>query len=148
MYSNDSFKKENYVLDMNKILKNCSIEGSHKVTLYTDDNKNKRSSILIKNFDQKNYSKVMEIIKWDEKRRRLDFVEHLNVFFLSLLEAIITIGSEGRQVGHIQGIEIGKRDVEVGVKIGATVSILGTIGITTDGEFFIEANEIFKDRLS
>jgi len=28
---------------------------------------------------------------------------------------------------------MGKRDVEVGVKIGATASILGTIGITTDG---------------
>jgi hypothetical protein len=59
MYSNDSFKKDNYVLDMKSILKNCSIEGSHKITLYTEDRNKKRSSILIKNFDQKNYSKVM-----------------------------------------------------------------------------------------
>lgn len=63
MYSNDSFNKENYFFDMKKALKNCIIEGSHKVTLFTEDN-GKKSSILIKNFDQKNYSKVMEIIKW------------------------------------------------------------------------------------
>jgi hypothetical protein len=36
----------------------------------------------------------------------------------------------------------------VGVKIGATVSVLGTIGFTTDGQIFIKASQIFKDRLS
>jgi hypothetical protein len=74
MYSNDSFKKENYILDMKTILKKCFIEGSHKVTLYTEDKNKQRSSILIKNFDQKNYSKVMEVIRWDENRRKLDIV--------------------------------------------------------------------------
>jgi hypothetical protein len=102
MYSNDSYKKENFILDMKKILKNCQIEGSHKVTLYSEDSK--RSSILVKNFDQQNYSKVMEIIKWEESRRSLSLVEHINVFFLSVLEGLIALGSEGKQVGHIRGV--------------------------------------------
>lgn len=92
MYSNDAFQKDNYQLNIKDALKNCIIEGSTKVTLYEELNKEKKS-ILVKNFDQKNYSKVMEIIKWDEKRRSLDLVEHINSFFLSLLEALVTIGS-------------------------------------------------------
>ena len=64
MYSNDAFQKDNYQLNMKEALKNCIIEGSTKVTLYEELNKDKKS-ILVKNFDQKNYSKVMEIIKWD-----------------------------------------------------------------------------------
>lgn len=90
----------------------------------------------------------MQIIKWEEKRRSLDIIEHITAFFLSIIEALVTIGSERRQAPHIKGIQVGKRDVEVGVKIGVTATILGTIGITTEGEYFIEPNQIFKDRLS
>lgn len=36
----------------------------------------------------------------------------------------------------------------MGIKIGASISILGTIGVTTDGELFIEASNIFRDRLT
>jgi hypothetical protein len=59
MYSNDAFQKNNYQLNMKDILKSCTIEGSTRVTLYSDDRNKKRSSILIKNFDQMNYGKVM-----------------------------------------------------------------------------------------
>ena len=85
MYSNDSFSKENYHLDMKAILKRCTIEGSTKVTLYSENKQKQRSSILIKNFDQKDYSRVMEVIKWEESRRSLDLVEHVNSFCLSML---------------------------------------------------------------
>ena len=34
------------------------------------------------------------------------------------------------------------------MKIGASISVLGTVGFTVDGELFVETHEIFKDRLS
>lgn len=40
------------------------------------------------------------------------------------------------------------REVDAGIKIGATISVLGTVGITLDGMIFIEPMWIFKDRLS
>ena len=64
IYSNDAFKKENYIMNMNNVLKTCNIEGSTKITLYSDDSNKQRSTILLKNFDQKDYSRVLEILKW------------------------------------------------------------------------------------
>jgi hypothetical protein len=64
IYSNDAFKKENYILNMNNALKTCTIEGSTKITLYSEDSSKQRSSILLKNFDQKDYSRVLEILNW------------------------------------------------------------------------------------
>lgn len=58
------------------------------------------------------------------------------------------IGSEGRNGDYIRGIEIGKREVESGIKVGASISVLGTIGFTVDGEMLVEVQQIFKDRLS
>lgn len=43
---------------------------------------------------------------------------------------------------------MGSREIEAGIKIGATISILGTVGITTDGQVFIEPLAIFNDRLT
>lgn len=49
---------------MNNVLKKCTIEGSTKITLYSEDSQKQRSSILLKNFDQKDYSRVLEILNW------------------------------------------------------------------------------------
>lgn len=43
---------------------------------------------------------------------------------------------------------MGKRDVEAGLKVGASISVLGSIGFTVDGEMMVEVQQIFKDRLS
>lgn len=59
MYSNDSFSKENYAIDVNKVLRNGNVEGSTRISITEGD-----KSVLVRDFDQKNYSKVMEIIKW------------------------------------------------------------------------------------
>lgn len=80
MYSNDSFSKENYTVDVNKVLRHGKIEGSTKISI-NEGNK----SVLVRNFDQKDYSRVMEIIKWEENRRKMDLLEHLSSFFLSVL---------------------------------------------------------------
>lgn len=37
----------------------------------------------------------------------------------------------------LRGIEVGTREVEAGIKIGASLTVLGTLGITTDGILFI-----------
>lgn len=80
MYSNDSFSKENYTVDVNKVLRYGKVEGSTKISI-NEGNK----SVLVRNFDQKDYSRVMEIIKWEENRRKMDLLEHLSSFFLSVL---------------------------------------------------------------
>lgn len=74
--------------------------------------------------------------------------EHINVIFLGLLRALVMIGSEGKDGQYLRGIQIGKRDVEAGLKVGASISVLGTISLTLDGQFTIDAERIFKDRLT
>lgn len=67
---------------------------------------------------------------------------------LGILRALVMVGSEGRDGGYIRGIEIGKREVEAGIKVGASISVLGSIGFTVDGDMILEVQKIFKDRLS
>jgi len=43
------------------------------------------------------------------------------------------IGSEGRDGDYIRGLEIGKREVEAGFKVGASISVLWTISLSLDG---------------
>jgi len=68
MYSNDNFNltKNNYVLNMNEVLKNCTIEGSHKLTLWSESPSRQKYEIKLKNFDQRDFSKVLEIMQWKE----------------------------------------------------------------------------------
>lgn len=67
IYSNDAFdpKKNNYILNMKEVLKSCNIDGSTKIALYSDGANNQRSTILLRNFDQKDYSRVLEILSWE-----------------------------------------------------------------------------------
>ena len=58
------------------------------------------------------------------------------------------VGSQGKDGEYLRGIEVGKRHVESGIKIGATVTILGTLSVSLDGDNLIEVQSIFKDRLS
>lgn len=75
----------------------------------------------------------MEVLKWEEKKRDLSLVEHINVVLLGLLRALAMLGSDGKEGNYIRGLEVGERSVEAGIKIGATISVLGTVGFTTDG---------------
>ena len=86
---------------------------------------------MLKNFDQKDYSKALEILEWKEEKRSLDLVEHINIILLGFLRAVIM--ADNKDAGYIRGVEIGKRNVEAGLKIGASVSVLGSIGFTIDG---------------
>lgn len=86
----------------------------------------------------------MEILTWQENKRSLTLPEHINVIFLSLLRALVMIGSEGKDGGYIRGLEVGKRDVEAGIKMGVSISVLGSIGFTIDGDMCIEVSKIFK----
>jgi len=57
------------------------------------------------------------------------------------------LGSEGKEGNFIRGVEVGERSVDAGIKVGASISILGSIGFTIDGQMFVEAMSIFKDKL-
>ena len=41
--------------------------------------------------------------------------------------------ADNKDASYIRGIEVGKRDVEAGIKVGASISVLGSIGFTVDG---------------
>ena len=56
---------------------------------------------------------------------------------MALLRGLAVVGVRGRDVTFLRGIEIGKREVETGIKIGASLTVLGTLGVTTDGVLFI-----------
>jgi hypothetical protein len=60
-------------------------------------------------------------------------VEHINVILLGILRALVMIGSEGKDGDYLRGIEIGKREVEAGLKVGASISVLGTVSLSLDG---------------
>ena len=103
IYSNDTFnmKKDNYKINMNDALKRCMIEGSSKITL----GEGEKNTILLKNFDNKDYSRVLDVLSWTEERRSLSLTEHINAFFLSILRAIVMIGSTGKDDGsYIRGL--------------------------------------------
>ena len=104
MYSNDSFdlKKNNYTLNMKEALKNCTIEGSNKITIWDKQSNAQKTSILLSGFDQKDYSKVLEILKWEEKKRDLSLVEHINVILLGLMRIVFM--ADRRDATAIRGI--------------------------------------------
>jgi hypothetical protein len=53
---------------------------------------------------------------------------------LSYFRAIgtLVITDRGRP-GFLRGIDVGTREVETGLKVGASIMALGTIGINSDG---------------
>lgn len=88
---------------MKEALKSCTIDGSNRLTLQSGKTK-ESSSILLKNFDKYDYSKVMEVLSWEEKKRDLTLAEHINIILLGILRALIMAGSEGKDGGYIRGL--------------------------------------------
>ena len=112
-------------------MKNCTLDGSNRLTLWTKDKKKKTHSIALKNFDQKDYSKALEIMNWKENKSSLTLAEHINVILLGFLRTILM--ADRQDASFIRGVEVGKREVEAGIKVGASISVLGSIGFTVDG---------------
>ncbi len=56
---------------------------------------------------------------------------------MSVLRGIATVAIKDRDVTFLRGIDIGTREVDTGIRIGATMTVLGTLGVTTDGLLFI-----------
>ena len=56
--------------------------------------------------------------------------------------------ADRQNASFIRGVEVGKRDVDAGIRLGASMSVLGSIGFTVDGEMVLEVHKILKDRLS
>ena len=67
---------------------------------------------------------------------------------MAVLRGVTVIGVKDRDVAFLRGIEIGTREVETGIKIGASLTVLGTLGVTSDGELFIEPSALFKERFT
>lgn len=93
--------------------------------------------VLVKNVDKIDFSSALDILRWENKKRDLTLFENLTAFFLAALRGIATVGVKDQNVTFLRGIEIGTREVEAGIKIGASLTVLGTLGVTTDGVLFI-----------
>lgn len=103
---------------------------------------------MVKNVDKIDFSSALDIFRWENKKRDLTLYENLTVFLLAALRGIATVGVKDPNVTFLRGIEVGTREVEAGIKIGAALTVLGTLGVTTDGVIFIEPSSIFKERLT
>lgn len=67
---------------------------------------------------------------------------------LSVLRAIVTIAIPDQNVTFLRGIETGIRTVDVGIKVGTPLTILGTIVFDDAGNICIEPELILKERLN
>jgi hypothetical protein len=149
IYSNDEFDlgKNNYQFNLKRLLKFCSIDIKRSIGI-GDKLKPTFEGLLINGFDQSNYERVIEVLNWDEDRRCLTIFEHIKVLLLSVIRALSLFGPSREDGSAIRGLEIGVRKIDAGVKIGAAISVLGTISLSSDGKFSIDPSAIFKDRLS
>ncbi len=128
---------------MNEVLKGSNLVFNPKITLNEGF-----SSVWIKNIDKIDFSPALEIFRWENKKRDLTVFENFTAFSLAVLRGVAVIGVRDRDVTFLKGIEIGTREVETGIKIGASLTVLGTLGVTTDGVLFIEPSAIFKERFT
>ena len=94
-----------------------------------------RKSVTVSNYDQVDYSRILDITRWDNRKRRLTFTEKLEVLMLSYFRALgtLVITDTGRP-GYLRGIDVGTREVETSVKVGASIMALGTISVGLNGE--------------
>ena len=93
-----------------------------------------KKSITISNYDQADYSRILDILRWDNKKRRLTFGERFESLMLSYLRAVGTLViADTNRPGYLRGIDVGTREVETGVRVGASIMALGTISISLSG---------------
>ena len=145
MYSNEYYDahKKDFNINLREVLKGSDFTYNTKITI-NDVN----SGVLVKNIDKIDFSSALDIFRWENNRRSLNLYENLTVFFLAALRGVATVGIKDPNVTFLRGIEVGTREVEAGIKIGASLTVLGTLGVTTDGVIFIEPSSIFKERLT
>jgi hypothetical protein len=102
----------------------------------------------VKNVDKIDFSQALDIFRWENKKRDLTLFENLTSFLLAALRGIATVAIKDQNVTFLRGIDVGAREVEAGIKIGASLTVLGTLGLTTDGVIFVEPSALFKERLT
>jgi hypothetical protein len=69
-----------------------------------------RKGLSVQNYDKADYSRILDIIKWENKKRRLNLSEKFQVLMLSYFRAVGTLViPDTRRPGHLKGIEIGMR---------------------------------------
>jgi len=145
IYSNESYdlEKKDYNINLSEVLKGSNLVFNPNITLNEGF-----SSVLVKNIDKIDFSPALDIIRWENKRRDLTVFENLTAFFMAVLRGVVVVGVRDRDVTFLRGIEIGEREVETGIKIGASLTVLGTLGVTTEGSLFIEPSALFKERFT
>ncbi len=144
IFSNESSddSSKNYRINLHEV-KGSDFMYNDKIILKENGHK-----ILIKNVDKIDFSSALDIFRWENKKRDLSWYENLTVPFLSALRGLATLGVKDSNVTFLRGINVGTREVEAGIKIGASLTILGTLGVTSDGVIFVEPSSIFKERLT
>lgn len=145
IYSNENFEnKDQYIYNLPEILGKAEINLNPTFLL-----KGVKKEILISGYDQIDYSPMLEIIRMDNKKRRLTITESIQVLIYSYFRALGNlVVSDTRRSKTLRGIDIGTREVESGLKVGSSILALGAIGINASGQIFLEPNFLFKDRLT
>jgi hypothetical protein len=77
---------------------------------------------------------MLEITRWDNRKRRLNISEKIQVLMLTYFRALGTLViPERNRPGYLRGIDVGTREVETGLKVGASIMALGAIGVNLNG---------------
>ena len=134
MYSNDGFtSKDDYRINLNEILGKADISFNPSFLI-----KGKSNDLAVYEWDRIDYSPLLEIIKWEEKKKKLTFTEKLQTLIFTYFRSIGTlVVTDKSRSGFMRGLEVGTREVETGVKIGSSIMALGSIGVTTEGILFL-----------
>jgi len=99
--------------------------------------------------DRVDLSNALDLINWENKFRKLTVVEYILVVLASALGSFLNIFTmKHSEHKNIKGIDIGHREVDAGIQIGASLTVLGNVGLTIDGKIFVQPTFVFKDCFS
>ena len=66
--------------------------------------------MVVSNYDRMDYSPILDLTRWDNRKRRLTFSEKFQVLMLTYFRALgtLVVADRGRP-GYLRGIDIGTR---------------------------------------
>ena len=87
MYSNDGFtSNDDYRINLKEVLDKADISFNPSFLI-----KGKTSSLPVYEWDSIDYSPLLEITKWEEKKKKLTFTEKLQTLILTYFRSIGTL---------------------------------------------------------
>lgn len=114
---------------MNEILSKAKVEFNSSFDIISKAGR----KVNIREYDQADYQRILEITRWENQKRKLTWTENFQSLILTVFRGIGTLVYADDRENVIKGIHIGHREVESGIKVGGSIMTLGTIGFTVDG---------------